>query len=172
MKFFFDAWTLVAFSGSLGVQITVVFSSLDAGFNSWLFSLLGCLRSILIGRLENIFELSLLVLLVKRFTNISIYSFLDDQTTKFLGAQAGSWMYGFSALWMQVSMACSSIGFHGYISLDANFANGWFFDFLDAARLRIYCESIVRIDILMEIWPLSFLGYLDIQDFEQLRRQH
>ncbi|CAB5181682.1 unnamed protein product [Rhizophagus irregularis] len=129
MKFFFDAWTLVAFSGSLGVQITVVFSSLDAGFNSWLFSLLGCLRSILIdnqvlGRV--------------------------DFGRRVLGCVNFGRRDGFSALWMQVSMACSSIGFHGYISLDANFMVGSSTSRTCknlAARLRIYCESIMMREI-------------------------
>ncbi|CAB4391086.1 unnamed protein product [Rhizophagus irregularis] len=109
-KFFFDAWTLVAFSGSLGVQITTVFSSLDAGFDSWLFSLLGCLRRILI----------------------------DDQVL--LGR----------VNFCSVSMACSSIGFHGYISLDANFMVGSSTSRTCknlAARLRIYCESIMTREI-------------------------
>ncbi|CAB4467770.1 uncharacterized protein OCT59_013926 [Rhizophagus irregularis] len=130
MKFFFDAWTLVAFSGSLGVQITVVFSSLDAGFNSWLFSLLGCLRSILID--DQVLGRVNFCSWARRFW------------------QAGSWMYGFSALWMQVSMACSSIGFHGYISLDANFMVGSSTSRTCknlAARLRIYCESIMMREI-------------------------
>ncbi|CAB4391087.1 unnamed protein product [Rhizophagus irregularis] len=87
-----------------------VFSSLDAGFDSWLFSLLGCLRRILI----------------------------DDQVL--LGR----------VNFCSVSMACSSIGFHGYISLDANFMVGSSTSRTCknlAARLRIYCESIMTREI-------------------------
>ncbi|GET58906.1 hypothetical protein RIR_jg19801.t1 [Rhizophagus irregularis DAOM 181602=DAOM 197198] len=133
MKFFFDAWTLVAFSGSLGVQITVVFSSLDAGFNSWLFSLLGCLRSILIDDQTDLFNNQVLGRV--------------DFGRRVLGCVNFD---GFSALWMQVSMACSSIGFHGYISLDANFMVGSSTSRTCknlAARLRIYCESIMMREI-------------------------